>query len=107
MKVSEKISQNHSPAVLGMAMIAGLGVILMVLALAIGVVQGNTADSGAIGLLFVGGIAYFLVGAGGWYGLARPTQHFDDINVPMDDGHHGHNEHAIVPAEQHLPAQHH
>lgn len=107
MKVSEKISPNHSPAVLGMSLIAGLGVILMVLALAIGVVQGSAADSNTIGLLFVGGIAFFLVGAAGWYGLSQPTHHFDDINVPMDDGHHGHDEHAIVPAEPHLPAQHH
>jgi hypothetical protein len=106
-KVSEKISQNHSPAVLGLAMIAGLGVILIVLALAIGVVQGNAADSTTIGLLFVSGIALFLLGAGGWYGVTQPQKHFDDINVPMDEFPHGHNEHAIVPAEQHQPVQHH
>lgn len=107
MKVSEKISRNSSLAVLGMSLIAGLGVILMALALATGVIQGNAADSSAIGLLFVSGIALFLIGAGGWFALAQPSRHFDDINVPMDEGHHGHDEHAIVPAEQHLPAQHH
>lgn len=73
----------------------------MVLALAVGVVQGSAADGNTIGLMFVGGVALFLLGAGGWYGLSQPTRHFDDINVPMDTGHHGHDEHAIVPADQH------
>ena len=110
-KVSEKISWNHSPAVFGMSMIAGLGVILIVLALAIGVIQGSAADNSSIGIAFISGIGLFVLGAVGWFGLTRPEQHFDDINQPLDDGSHGHAEahddHAIVPAADSHPAVHH
>ncbi len=112
MKVSEKISWNHSPAVLGMSMIAGLGVILIVLALGIGVIQTDTADNSGISLAFVSGIGLFIIGAVGWFGLTKPQQHFDDINQPLDDGHgHSHasavDEHAIVPAGETHPTVHH
>ncbi len=114
MKVSEKISWNHSPAVLGMSMIAGLGVILILLALGIGVVQGSVADSSTIGIAFISGIALFVLGAIGWFGLTQPQKHFDDINQPLDDGSHGHtthtethDDHAIVPAAETLPTVHH
>lgn len=111
MKVSEKISWNHSPAVLGMSMIAGLGVTLLVVALGIGVIQGTAADSNTIGVTFAVGIGLFIFGAGGWYALTQPQRHFDDINVPLDDGHHGHDahadEHAIVPVDDHQSAAHH
>ncbi len=111
MKVSQKISHNHNPLVLVMSMVAGLGVILIMTALAVGVIQGSAADSTAIGLLFVGGLALFLVGAAFWYGLTQPQRHFDDISVPLDDGHHGHSEphdeQAIVPAGESKPVAHH
>jgi hypothetical protein len=74
-----------------MSLTAGFGIILMLTALAIGVMQGSTADSNLIGLMFAGGVAFFLIGAAGWFGLTQPQKHFDDINVPMDTGHHGHD----------------
>ena len=112
MKVSEKISWNHSPAVLGMSMIAGLGLVLIIIALGIGVVQGSAADSNTVAITFVSGIGLFLIGAVGWFGLTQPQRHFDDINQPLDDGSHGHtaaphDEHAIVPAAETHPAVHH
>ncbi len=107
MKVSEKISWNHSPAVLGMSMIAGLGVVLIVIALGIGVVQGAQADGNQIGLIVITGLGLFILGAGGWFGLTQPQKHFDDINVPLDDGHHGHDTHAIIPADDNHPVVHH
>jgi hypothetical protein len=110
-KVSEKISWNHSPSVLGMSMIAGLGVTLIVLALGIGVIQGNAADGNSTGLTFAIGVGLFTFGAGGWYVLTQPQRHFDDINQPLDDGHHGHDthqdEHAIVPTDDPPAAVHH
>jgi len=113
-KVSEKISWNHSPAVLGMSMIAGLGVILIVLALGIGVIQGSAADSNTVGITFISGIGLFILGAVGWFGLTQPQKHFDDINQPLDDGSHGHaahtevhDEHAIIPAAESHPTAHH
>ena len=111
MKVSEKISWNRSPAVLGMSMIAGLGLVLILIALGIGVIQGAAADSNTVAVTFVSGIGLFLIGAVGWFGLTQPQRHFDDINQPLDDGSHGHTEpheeHAIVPAVETHPTVHH
>lgn len=98
MKVTEKISRDANPAVLVTAMIAGLGVILAVVALALGVVQG---DPNTTGLLLAAGLALFVLGLAGWIGLVQPHKHFDDINVPAPDDHHHdehHAEHAIEPA---------
>lgn len=110
MKVSQKISHNHSPAVLGMAMIAGFGLILLVTALALGVIGGAAADGNLIGLLFIVGLGMFFAGIAGWFGLTQPHRHFDDINVPAEDDHHGHDEdhdeHAIIPAEEGHSAHH-
>ena len=92
-------------------MIAGLGVILVLTALAIGVIQGTAADSSTVAITFVSDIGLFLIGAVGWFGLTQPQKHFDDINQPLDDGSHGHteshDEHAIVPAAETHPAVHH
>lgn len=114
MKVSEKISWNHSPAVLGMSMIAGLGVTLILIALGIGVIQGSAADSSTVGITFISGIALFILGAVGWFGLTQPQKHFDDINEPLDDGSHGHtahsethDEHTLVPAAEAHATVHH
>lgn len=99
LKVTEKISKNGSMAVLGMAMLAGLGVILIIIALGIGVIQGNAADGNTIGLLFGAGVALFILGGMGWFGLVQPHKHFDDINVPMEAEPH-HDDHA-AQAENH------
>ncbi len=92
-------------------MIAGLGVILIVIALGIGVVEGASADTNTVGITFISGIGLFILGAVGWFGLTQPQRHFDDINQPLDDGSHGHtethDEHAIVPASETLPTVHH
>ncbi len=111
MKVLNKISSNPHPSVLVMSLIAGFGVILVLTALAIGVIQGSTADTNLISLIFAGGVAFFLIGAAGWFGLTQPQKHFDDINIPMDTGHHGHDhaeshDTAIVPSGE-QQAEHH
>ncbi|HEX2905864.1 MAG TPA: hypothetical protein VHO69_03335 [Phototrophicaceae bacterium] len=85
MKVTQKISRDANPAVLGLALVAGLGVILAIIALADGVIQGN---SDFTGLLLVAGLLLFILGVGGWFGLVQPYRHFDDINVPAPDEHH-------------------
>lgn len=111
MKVSEKISWNHSPAVFGMSLIAGFGIVLILTALSIGVIQGSAADSNGIGIAFLTGLALFVLGAIGWFGLTQPQRHFDDINKPLEDDHHGHStsrdNHAIVPADEAHPVAHH
>ena len=86
-KVLEKINAMGHPVVLGLALVAGLGFILMMAALSLGVIQGSAADSNAIGLLFAAGLSLFILGAVGWFATTRPDRHFDDINVPQYTGH--------------------
>jgi hypothetical protein len=97
-RVLEKINAMGNPVILGLALVAGVGFILMMTALAVGVIGGSTADTGAIGLLFAAGLALFLLGAVGWFTTARPDKHFDDINVPQYTGHHAEEHHDDAPA---------
>lgn len=88
---------------LGLSLLSGLGVTLMILAAALGV---TGSDPETMGLLFVGGLALLIVGAVAWAGVVQPWAHFDDINVPAPDEHHGHEAHdqdetAIVPHAAH------
>jgi hypothetical protein len=89
-----------------MALVAGLGFILMMLALGIGVGQGEAASNAPIGAIFILGLFLFLLGAIAWLVVVRPFERFDDINIPMDTGHHGHDDHAIVAAEPHAIEPH-
>jgi hypothetical protein len=102
-KVSEKISANHSPIVLGVAMVAGLGVILMIIALGVGVILGAAANSNTVGLLFAAGLVLFILGAVAWFAVVQPQKHFDDINKPAADDHHGHTETALTVAGEKHP----
>jgi hypothetical protein len=89
-KVSEKISTNHSPIVLGVSLVAGLGVVIMIVALGVGVIQGAEANNYAVGMWFAGGLGLFLLGVLSWFAVVQPQKHFDDINQPAADEHHGH-----------------
>lgn len=108
MKVTEKISADSNPAVLGTAMVAGLGLVLAVLALGFGVIQG---DTGFTGLMLAAGGLLFVLGLVGWVGTAQPHKRFDDINQPAPDDHHHdehHEEQAIEAAVDHsVEAAHH
>jgi hypothetical protein len=91
------------PLSFGLALTAGAGLILMMLALSFGVVQGAQANSSVIGLTFVSGLLLLLVGFGGWLAVVQPHKHFDDINVPQYTGHHETHgdEHALLPEGEH------
>ena len=99
--------QTSNPLSFGLALTAGIGVIVMIIALAIGVVQGESVDSRVIGFAIVAGFTLLAVGFIGWMVVVRPFDHFDDINVPKDTGGHGHetaivahdsDSHAVEPA---------
>ncbi len=92
---NDKNFKTAHPLTFGLSMVAGIGVILMITALAVGVIQPN-ANSYVIGMLLVGGLACFVVGVGGWLSVVRPFTHFDDITKPIEDD-HGHG-HAALPA---------
>jgi hypothetical protein len=73
-------------------MLAGAGVILMILAPAFGVLLDEQADSRVLTLVFTLGLALFICGFGGWMAVVRPFTHFDDINEPLAEAHsHGHH----------------
>jgi len=94
--VTTNTSNTPRSLVIGLAMTAGLGLTLMMVALGTGVIQGEAADSRAIGLLFVTGLALLILGFAGWFGVVRPDKHFDDINVPQYTGHHDEHHTEIV-----------
>lgn len=97
---------TSNPLTFGMSMVAGLGVVLMIIALAIGVVTGDASSTNLIGLTFFAGLVMLITGVVAWAAITRPFAHFDDINVPKDTGHgHGHEAHhddhnAIVPTDE-------
>lgn len=108
LNIVQKISKDGRASSFWLAMVAGLGVVLMMVALGIGVVQGSGADGSTIGMLFAAGLILFILGAVGWFAVVQPQKHFDDITVPMDTGHHAaepHDEHPALPET--IPAEHH
>lgn len=110
MKYNNKHTSN--PLNFGMSMVAGLGVIVMIVALAVGVVSGDSANTGLIGVTFAAGLLMLISGVAAWLAVVRPFERFDDINVPKYTGHHDHHDahedhshNAIVSADdQHHPA---
>lgn len=105
MKTSQRISYDHSPLVLGVSLVAGFGLILMISVLGIGAVQGASANTSAITVGFLLGLAIFAFGVIGWFLKVQPQRHFDDINQPAPDDHgHSHNTHADHPHDESQPA---
>lgn len=97
-------NQTQSPVAIGLAFCAGLGLTIMIVALALGVINGAEANINQLGLLFAAGLVTLIGGIGGWLGAVRPFENFDDINVPAEDDHHAseaHDEHAIVEHQAH------
>ena len=76
----------------GIAMIGGLGITLIMLALGIGVVRPD-APSDIIGLIVALGVGLLITSIAGWIIATRPYEHFDDITVPQYHG-HDHDEHS-------------
>lgn len=82
-----------SPLNVFLAVLGGIGLTLMSVALAIGVIMGESAAMGAFNFLFFGGL-FLLIGASiGWFGVSQPHKHFDDISVPQYTGHDHHDDH--------------
>lgn len=82
------MNEDNKPLPLGLAFITGIGLTLMVISAAIGVVSGDAVDAGALSLLFALGAAALIAGILAWFLVVRPDTHFDDINEPMYHGHH-------------------
>jgi hypothetical protein len=93
---------------LGVSLVAGLGVVLMIIALGVGVLQTAGSSTDAVGQLFAAGLVLFILGVVSWFAVVQPQKHFDDISKPAEDDHHGHastetalaevGEHHVEPA---------
>jgi hypothetical protein len=86
--VANPINNSQNSLTLGLSFVTGVGLILMVSALGVGVIQGGLADSNAIGLAFIAGAIMFILGLVAWFSVVQPHKKFDDINVPQYTGHH-------------------
>jgi len=107
--VSTHTDPISKPVPFGLSLTARAGLILMILALGFGVVQGAAANSTAIGVTFAAGLGLLLIGVIGWLATVRPFENFDDINQPQYTGHHdashdaphadaaSHDDSAIIP----------
>jgi ABC-type nickel/cobalt efflux system permease component RcnA len=105
--------QTSRPLNFGLALTAGLGLLVMITALAVGVVQGESADSRTVGFTLVTGLALLFCGFVGWLIVVRPFDHFDNIDIPKDTGHahtppetaivaqDSDTKHAVEPVRQH------
>ena len=80
-----------------LAMLGGLGIVMMVVAAGIGVMWQN-ADSGLIGLFVMAGAGFLIAAVGGWVIVVRPHESFDDINQPLYHGHHHEEDHVEADA---------
>ncbi|HYO88078.1 MAG TPA: hypothetical protein VER79_05485 [Candidatus Limnocylindrales bacterium] len=97
-----RYSVTKDLATFGLSMSAGLGLILIIIALAASVVAGESVAYGA-SLVITVGLVLMVIGIAGWLILVQPWRHFDDINVALPDE-HGHGaahgpESAIVPRD--------
>mgnify|MGYP005848782293 CR=1 FL=1 len=106
-----RTKHTNNPLTFGLAMSGGIGLVVMMLALGIGVMQGEAADGNAIGMMFMIGLALLAIGVVGWLFVTRPFEHFDDISQPKDSGHHHEEPGEVhvdepVPADKALPAPH-
>jgi ABC-type nickel/cobalt efflux system permease component RcnA len=84
---------GNNAVTLGIAAITGVGFALMAVALSLGVIRGESADTNIIRMIFTGGATLFVVGFIAWLSVVRPWENFDDINQPKYHGHH-HDEHV-------------
>ena len=80
-----------SPLNVFLAVVGGIGLTLMSIALGIGVIGAENAPMGLFNALFFGGLVLLIGASIGWFGVSQPHKHFDDINEPQYTGHH--NEH--------------
>jgi hypothetical protein len=96
MNYNFKVTSN--PLAFGLALLAGTGLILMILALMAGVLVVETTGNLLL-FVFLGGLVLLILGIVSWAVVFKPYAHFDDINQPLEDD-HGHGHSAIVPHEE-------
>ena len=100
---TQSTTENNNESILSiLAMLGGLGIIVMVGATGYGVVMDN-ADSGIIGMFLMAGAGLLAAGIAGWVIVVRPHENIDDISVGTYHGHHhdDHDDHADESHSEH------
>jgi ABC-type multidrug transport system permease subunit len=100
MPMNYNFKTTSSPLLFGLSLLAILGLVMMIIALAAGV-NVDEATGNLLLFVFLGGLVFLVLGIGTWIVIVQPFRHFDDINQPLDDGHGHSHEAAIVPHEEH------
>jgi protein-S-isoprenylcysteine O-methyltransferase Ste14 len=100
---TNQAAPSNTSLITGLAMVGGLGLTIIVVALGVGVIVPD-ADNNFVGLAVLTGLIMLIGAIGGWLAVVQPFTHFDDINVPAADEHH-HDSHADDHAEA-APATH-
>ncbi|MEM6284334.1 MAG: hypothetical protein AAF787_19235 [Chloroflexota bacterium] len=81
------------PLNVALAVVGGIGLTLMTIALGVGVVQGADTSTTLVAGLFWTGLVMLIGATAAWIGVAQPYRHFDDINVPQYTGHDHDDDH--------------
>jgi hypothetical protein len=76
-----------------LSMLGGAGIVLAVLALAIGSAGGSDTNPQVVGIGVLSGLFLLGMSIAGWAIAVQPFKKFDNINEPIEDDHHGHAEH--------------
>lgn len=84
---------------LGLAMLAGGSLTLSIVMVCVGAFFSAGSDTSLIGILFVLGLLGFIGGSAAWVGYVQPYKHFDDITVPLYQG-HAHDDHHEAAHEE-------
>lgn len=93
-----KTTKTDNPLSFGLALLGGIGLTIMIVALGLGVVGTDPSTENTVGVLFLLGLLLLIVGVGAWVGVTRPFEHFDDITQAKDTG-HGHGSHDTHAAD--------
>lgn len=84
--------KNNEQLLVWLSAVGGIGITLIVVALAVGVVNAD-ANASAVGMAVLVGFALIVTAVGGWVIIEQPHKNFDDINVPQYHGHHHDDDH--------------
>lgn len=96
----EQTAEIHEPqgpsqgVLTGLAMVGGLGIIFIVASLGLGAAGVLLPESNTVGIGVLLGLMLLVFAIGGWLISAQPFRHFDNIDVPAPDEHHGHDDHS-------------
>ena len=85
-----------SPTEQNLAYLAGLGIVITIVALLL-MALGTIDNADITTSLLIIGIALIVLGVGGWLIMVRPWERFDDLKTPHYAGHDAHA--AAPPAE--------